>query len=430
MRPFLVLLIAAVMVAVWWRSEAAFGATAAPPAAPPARVDEAAVPAVPLAAAPASPASPAAPAAAPALVRFVVLAADGAPIAGAHVQVTAGAEPPVAAATDARGHALLPRSAAAATFRVRAVGHWPAVGAVAAEAECRVVLALAPRLHGRVFDAEARPLRGARVLLLAALAGRRMAPPELPPDAVPVLSDGDGGFVLPWPAPGPHDLVVDAEGHAPHVTAALDGAVHGGGEQRVQLQRAAVVRGRALAADGSALASARIEIRARSAAPRAAPRFGPPMDWVAEDLLATVQADAAGAFVVDGLPVGAAVVALAAVHGAAGRDVTLLAGVTVAVELQAPPAASLHGRIVGPGVAAVLLHAGAVPLRTVVPAGDGTFAFDAVPPGRCLVAALPAAALGDLTAAVAALQDGRAPWPAVAVLLQPGERREVALAAH
>lgn len=314
-------------------------------------------------------------------VTLVVDDERGQPVQGASVRVGSDDGFAFAAArTDARGQAVLDGVADAASFSVSAAGYWPAHGVVdrrAAVQHCR--LRAAPQLRGRVFGSDDAPLVGARVMLLAAVPGRRAAPPALPADAAVMHTGADGSFALPFASAAACDLIADAAGHAPAVLPALRPAAIEA-PVLLRLGREARLRGRVLWTDGRPLAFAIVELWTPG---EAAPALGPVTAPSGGELLASMRSDADGAFAAAALPDGAAMVRLQPSLGTAAAPVLLTAGAEVEVELRAPPNGGVSGRAAAGAL--VFLYGGAALLRTATAAADGSFAFTDVPAGQYLL---------------------------------------------
>ncbi len=310
----------------------------------------------------------------------VVLVVDdsGAPIEMATVVVIDGERDFATARSDEKGRAVLP--APAQHVRGSAVGHWPATLALVGDGDAVLRLPRAPRLVGRVFAPDGRPLAAAEAALLPAIAGRRAFPSVLPPGACVGRSDASGRFELPWPLDASHDLVVRARGTGGAVVPALTAAACGG-EQVVLMSVSARVHGTVAGAvprgDGP--------IEVWSGAPDAArPRLGPlgpPPDgqWLAQ---ASLHGDA---YAVDDLPSGPAWV----VWPDAGAAVAcvLVAGASLRVDLAAAAPALVAGTVASGSGVEVFLYGGPRYTHVVRTAAHGAFAFPPVPPGDYLLGA-------------------------------------------
>ena len=448
-----VLLAVAALAAAWLWADEAFGKAVAPPPAAPRDVaapapTSAARAAGPGEGAPAqdaprpspiglhterdsephreSDSGPAAPPAAP----FEVVDDAGAPIAGAIVTAVDGERDLASVVTDLRGEVQVRDVPDAFDFQVTARGFLPQRGHRAAtEARTRVVLAAAPRLHGRVFDAAGKPIAGARAVLLPVVAGRLVPPPALPPHTPEAWTDADGRFLVPWPDTAPRDLVVTANGFAPCVAAALSAERQGETAFAVTLFDGAFVVGTARDPAGTPLANVGVELWWTGSS--TVPRSVSAVPWPEGRLLAQTTTAADGSFAFRDLPAcDLAVVGLLPTHGGSSWRGPLLHGAGAEVELVAATAASVRGTVRGarPG-AVVFFYEGPRFLRTAAVATDGSFALDDLPPGRYLVGtAVPP--VGDtLHLAVQARITGRGPDLATEIDLAPGERRELALTA-
>ncbi len=362
-------------------------------------------------------------------IEFLVVDALGAAMAASIVTAFAGERDLATARTDAAGRAVLHGVEPPVQWRVRALGAWPVAGICDGMSVTRVVMPLAPRLDGRVFDTGGVPVAAARVLLLPVVAGRLVAPPELPELTPQASTDAQGRFEIAWPDADARDLVASARGFATTVVAAVR-AEAGAGAQLLTLVRGAVVRGDAMRQDGSPLGGARVEVWSQTLdAHSGVRRLGPMHTRPGGQLIASATTANDGTFVLADLPMGAHVVVLAAEHGSASQCVQVAPGVTSEVRLVAAPSAQLRGRVAPAAPDAVaFLYGGPCLLRSIATAPDGSFVFAQVPAGRYLVGA----ALVPVAEAVHAvvqqyLVTGEASG-ALLVELTAGEGRDVVLA--
>jgi hypothetical protein len=376
----------------------------------PAAASAAAAAVVPAAAeaGPAAPASTSLPLAVPAdvatpppptLPTLLVTVSDaaGAAIAGAAVTAIDGEHDLAQTRTDPSGRAAVP--AATHTVRATAAGYWPRTQAITA-GHTTLTLATAPRLRGRVFDATGHPAAGADIAVLAVVADRASAPPLLPPQAPRTTTLDDGSFVIAWPAPAPHDVVVRAHGAGPLVLAALPPAACDGAPLLLTLPAPACVRGE-LAPTGDP-GGTRIELWRHAPPSRLGSDLGPARPWRHGQLLAATTAAPDGTFVLQDLPAGPAYVV--APNTNAAKFVTLTAGATTYAELPGAATTQLCGAVAGASThdeAHVFVYGGEGRLWTA-PVGAGHFAFTVPAPGRYLVGTT----IGDVMPAVhAAVQD-------------------------
>ncbi|HEB53703.1 MAG TPA: hypothetical protein ENI87_10665 [bacterium] len=308
----------------------------------------------------------------------VVYDRTGAPIAGARVVAFAGEHDLAAAVSGLDGVARMAEQPIGTAFRVRSRGHVPYVGSLAG-ALTRVTMAPAPRLRGRVFTCAGEAVQGARIALLAPVAGRRTAPVQMPPDAHVAYSMADGAFAVPWPDERARDVVVTAAGFAPVVVAAL-AAADQPEHLTVTLPPGARLAGRLVDAGGRAVAAAIVEVwSVATSGPVAAPGLGVRKPYRTGVPLRSARSGADGRFACADLPPGAVWVAC---RGQA-EVVMLAAGEVRAVELRLAMPATIAGEASAGAGTAVFLRGDEV--RRAAVGLDGRFRFEGVLPGRYLV---------------------------------------------
>jgi len=315
----------------------------------------------------------------PAADRVVSVVDDvGAPIVMASVVVIEGERDFATALSDEKGRALIPLTAL--HVRGSAFGHWPATLALVGDGDAVLRLPRAPRLIGRVFAPDGRPLAVAEAALLPAIAGRRAFPSALPKGACVGRSDASGRFELPWPLDASHDLVVRSPGTGGAVLPALT-AADCNSELVVWLTASARVQG--TVAGAVPRGGGRIEVWS-GGADAALPRLGPPGpppagQWLAQ---ASLQGDT---YAVDDLPSGPAWV----VWPDAGVAVAcvLVAGDSRRIDLEAAAPALVAGTVANANGAEVFLYGGPSHTHVVRAAEHGAFVFPPVPPGDYLIGA-------------------------------------------
>ncbi len=359
---------------------------------------------------------------------FLVVDEQGAPVGGARVTAIDGEHDLASGFADAAGELQLRGAPSAFDYRATCVGYWPATGHRAdAGTTTRIVLPLAPRLRGRVFDQAGAPLAGVRTVLLAPVPGRGGGPAELPPRTPMAFTDSRGFFDLAWPDAEPRDLLVRQHGYAPFVQPAITAAAQGKVLLTITLQPAASVQGTARRDDGSPLVGATVEVWSTYEL-LAGGRPGS-LPWRELELLGRATTDRAGAFAIDDLPFCAtAAVELAPEHGAGTWRGPLPAGSVTRVGLVAAAMARVRGTVVGgTRLDRVYLYGGPRVVRSQRVGADGSFAFGDVPPRSYLVGvATPPLAETLHRISQDWIVGGETPF-ATAIELQPGEVRTLTL---